>query len=342
MTTIYFTPDEKSELEKMHRSCRDRKEGDRIKAVLLRSEDWTIPMISQALRIGENTVSRHLKEYQDDNKLSIESGGSSSALNEAQTTEIISHLESNTYERTSEIISHINDKYDIVYSVPGINKWLHRNGFSYKKPKGTPYKADKDKQAEFIEKYVDLKNELKSHESIMFMDSCHPSMATKVSCGWIKRGKDKPISTTASRTRINIVGALDLNNISETITSDYDTINSESIVSFLSKLRKNTKNSGVINLILDGAGYHRSEIVRESALKFNIKLHFLPPYSPNLNPIERLWKVMNEYARNNRFFSRPIDFRQSINNFLKKTLPDIGHKLNTRINDNFQKLDLTF
>ena len=32
-------------------------------------------------------------------------------------------------------------------------------------------------------------------------------------------------------------------------------------------------------------------------------LHILPPYSPNLNPIERVWKVMNEHVRNNEVFS---------------------------------------
>jgi hypothetical protein len=40
--------------------------------------------------------------------------------------------------------------------------------------------------------------------------------------------------------------------------------------------------------VLDGAGYHRSSVVVEKAKELNIKLHYLPPYSPNLNPIERL------------------------------------------------------
>jgi transposase len=70
----------------------------------------------------------------------------------------------------------------------------------------------------------------------------------------------------------------------------------------------------------------------------NIKLHFLPPYSPNLNPIERLWKVMNEHARNNRFFKGAKDFKEAINCFFDETLPEIGSTLNERINDNFQLL----
>jgi transposase len=93
-----------------------------------------------------------------------------------------------------------------------------------------------------------------------------------------------------------------------------------------------------IHLVLDQAGYHRSFLVTEQASKLNIKLHFLPPYSPNLNPIERLWKVMNEQVRNNRFFKGAKDFKDAINGFFDSILPRIGSALNGRINDNFQML----
>jgi hypothetical protein len=62
----------------------------------------------------------------------------------------------------------------------------------------------------------------------------------------------------------------------------------------------------------------------------------LTPYSPNLNPIERLWKLMNEYARNNKYFARTKEIRHQINYFFDVTLPRIADSLNGRINDNFQ------
>ena len=76
----------------------------------------------------------------------------------------------------------------------------------------------------------------------------------------------------------------------------------------------------------------------EKAKELNIKLHYLPPYSPNLNPIERLWKVMNEYARNNKYFATAKEFRHQINYFFDRTLPSIAGSLDERINDNFQVL----
>ena len=67
-------------------------------------------------------------------------------------------------------------------------------------------------------------------------------------------------------------------------------------------------------------------------------LHYLPPYSPNLNAIERLWKVMNERVRNNRFFKDAKEFRKAIMDFFAKTWPQIAWSMVDRINDNFQRL----
>lgn len=341
MYNFYLSNKDKTALELRHKQCRDVKESDRIKAILLRSEGWTIPMIAQALRIHESTVTRHINDYLD-GKLTISSGGSASILNEADTKELKSHLETNTYRTTQEIIEYVATKYGVTYSVPGMNKWLHRHGFSYKKPKGYPHKASLEQQEQFIKYYSDLKANLPTEEGLMFMDSCHPSMATKLAYGWIKKGHSKPIETTASRTRINLVGAINLSEISRPVVCSYTTVDGESIVDFLSQVRKHAAIKGAIHLVLDQAGYHRCDDVVNAAAKFNIKLLYLPAYSPNLNPIERLWKVMNEHARNNRFFKVADDFRQSINNFFQNTLPQIASSLGSRINDNFQKLDYAF
>ena len=67
-------------------------------------------------------------------------------------------------------------------------------------------------------------------------------------------------------------------------------------------------------------------------------MHILPPYSPNLNPIERLWKVMNEFSRNNQVFKNFNEFKEKIHNFFDETWDEISEDFRTRINDNFQTL----
>lgn len=336
MKRLDLGPDEKAALEREHAVQSNGKERDRLKAILLRSEGWTVPQISQALRLHRTSIIRHIEEYKS-GKLKNESGGSSSHLTGEQTQELIAHLEEHTYAHNHQIVLYIKDRFGVTYTVAGVHKWLHRNGFSYKQPKGRPHKADPELQKQFIAKYDELKKEVGSAEPILFMDSVHPTQATKLAYGWIRTGKTKHIGTTAGRTRLNIIGAIQLGNIAEAITSQHETINADSIVEFMRKIRSHY-GSKTAHLILDQSGYHRASLVAEKASELNIKLHFLPPYSPNLNPIERLWKVMNEKVRNNRFFKGAKDFREAINSFFDAILPKIGRSLNDRINDNFQIL----
>lgn len=280
MKRLFLTKEEKGLLELGHQNCIDRKEGDRIKAILLRSEGWTVPKISQALRIHQSTIIRHIQDYQS-GKLKNESGGSSGQLTEAQTEELVAHLEAHTYHHNHEIILYVKERYGVSYTVPGMHKWLHRNGFSYKKPKGRPHKADAELQKQFIAEYEKLKEEAGDDEPILFMDAVHPTQATKLSYGWIKTGETKHVDTTASRTRLNIVGAIQLGHIAETITSQYETVNAESMIDFMGKVRSQY-GSKPVHIILDRSGYHRASLLAEKAEKLNIKLHFLPPYSPIL------------------------------------------------------------
>ncbi len=339
MSKLILTDEQKKQLEELHSHARDSRESDRIKAILLRTEGWKLSMIAQALRKHESTIAQHLTDYIEKEKLMPENGGSESQLTEDQTQKLITHLTEHTYPHQKDIILFIQKTWDIDYSIPGINKWLHKYRFSYKKPKNMPYKVDLEKQEEFIKAYEELKSSLTEDETIYFMDAVHPTQATKVSSGWIRTGTDKPIKTTGSRTRINLVGAIRLGHLAEAITAQYKTVNGESIINFMDKLRNQHAEMGTIHLILDGAGYHKSAVVIEKASKLNIKLHSLPPYSPNLNPIERLWKVMNEKVRNNRCFHSAKEFRQQINHFFDEILPDIGSSLDSRINDNFQRFD---
>ena len=315
MNKLQLTAEQTRELELRHKGAHDSRESDRIKAVLLCSEGWSTAMIAQALRKHESSILRHLEDYHGEQKLCCSNGGSISYLDVEQTTDLVSHLTKHRYAHTHEIVTYIKTHWNITDSVPGLNKGLPQNGFSDKQPKGVPHKVDMAKQDACIEAYTALKDEVSSDEPIIFMDAVHPTRATKLSHGWIKTGTDKPIKTTGSRIRINLIGAIRLGDLSNTVTATYDTINAEAIVDFLSRFRTQYDTDNTIHLILDGAGYHKAGDVAKQAEALSIQLHFLPPYRPNLNPIERLWKVMNEHTRNNHFFHSAKEFRQRINDF---------------------------
>lgn len=228
----------------------------------------------------------------------------------------------------------------MTFTVSGMTKWLTRNKFSFKKPKRTPSKADPEKQAAFIKYYEDLLNTLPETEPVEFLDAVHPTMATKITYGWIRTGKkgDKLIKTTASRSRLNLLGSINLESMDVTIAS-HETINSKAMEKHFASLRKKYPHAPRIHQILDNGSYNTSYDTREAAKKYGIVLHYLPPYSPNLNPIERLWKIMNEFTRNNRVFTTVSDFKTAIFELFRITWPKISASMTDRLTDNFQILN---
>lgn len=334
---ITLSTEEKRVLEEKQKKTFNRKIADKIKAVLLRSEGWSISKIAQALRLYADTISRYLSEYINNGSFNFNYRGSKEQLTSKQSEELTTHLEANLYTKVVEIISYVKATFNVDYTISGMTDWLKRHEFSYKPPKGYPSKADIVKQNEFVEMYHQLKKQSETNnEPILFIDGVHPTMQTKTASGWIKKGKVKDIPTTASRTRINIMGAVNLSNMT-VITEEYDkTITGNGIINFFNLIKEKYPTASAIHLILDQAGYHKSFEVRAHASRLGIHLHYLPAYSPNLNSIERIWKVMNEAARNNVFFATAKAFKLRIRRFFKEELPEILPTLRSRINDNFE------
>lgn len=119
------------------------------------------------------------------------------------------------------------------------------------------------------------------------------------------------------------------------IHHETDKVNADSIKVFLKSLRNRHAAGEKIHLIWDNVGYHKSKEVKSFAKQLNIRIHYLPPYSPNLNPIERLWKMMHEEVTYNQYYEKFSDFQDAVFGFFKK----IGRQkvlLRSRLTDNFQ------
>jgi len=65
------------------------------------------------------------------------------------------------------------EKYGVKYTVAGMDSWLFKNGFSYKRPQLVLAKADPLKQKEFVKEYKTLKEKTPNDEPIVFLDAVH-------------------------------------------------------------------------------------------------------------------------------------------------------------------------
>lgn len=81
---------------------------------------------------------------------------------------------------------------------------------------------------------------------------------------------------------------------------------------------------------MDNAKYQRCKAVQEVADTLNITLLFLPPYSPNLNIIERLWKFTKKKVLYAKYYSKAEEFHEAIENFF--------FDINEKYNEDLQKL----
>lgn len=68
----------------------------------------------------------------------------------------------------------------VFHTVQGMTSWMHTHGFSFKKPKGTPAKANPVKQKAFIQAYEKRLAEIPEGEPILFGDGVHPTMASDI------------------------------------------------------------------------------------------------------------------------------------------------------------------
>ena len=67
-----------------------------------------------------------------------------------------------------------------------------------------------------------------------------------------------------------------------------------------------------------------------------MKLHFLPPYAPHLNPIERLWAVMHMWVTHNQYYATYDEFTAAILKFFRESLPENWKEIRDTVSDNFR------
>lgn len=236
------------------------------------------------------------------------------------------------------MISYIEDLYGIKYSLDGVTKLIKRLGFVHKQFSTVPAKADEVAQAIFVEEYEQLKSEIGAEEVILFGDATHPNLQVKLTRGWIKKGSEKVIASRSDRSRLNLIGSINIADPTEVVMADYKTINSENVIDWLKQIETFYSGKKIIHLIVDGAGYFKSEETKKYLKDSKIRLKILPPYSPNLNPIERFWKFFNQKCRANRDFESLKIFRQASYDFFDN-LKAYDKILQSWITDNFQILD---
>jgi transposase len=329
-------------LQELQRNTSDRDTYQKLTTLLMIHQKYPFAEIAFILGIDNSTVYRHYHQYIESKTfneyLSTHYKPCVGKLTDAQKERVKSYVRTNICHTSLQVLSFIKDTFDVIYKPDSVIVLLHRLGFVYKKTKLIPSKSDSYQQERFIEAFRKIEKNLSSDEVILFGDGVHPRHNTESTYAWIEKGQEKEVLSNTGRLRVNINGAINPANPTEMVTHDCETINAITTLVWLKMIEKRFPQMKTIYLYVDNARYYRSKMVREYLENSRIKMIFLPPYSPNLNPIERLWKFLKKEVIKSDYTPDPKLFRQRIDDFFAN-IDKYKEKLNSLINTNFQKLN---
>jgi hypothetical protein len=186
----------------------------------------------------------------------------------------------------------------------------------FKDSKNIPSKLDPIQQAAFKGEYEILEDYLMENEAILFVDGTHPQHNTKPTGVWVLKGKEKIIKSNTGRARLNINGAYNPHK-QDLIVREDATIDAQSTIELFKQIETYYPKKKTIYVIADNARYYRNTEVQKYLESSRIKLIFLPPYSPNLNLIERLWRLLYKKIIRTEFYDSFKDFKESVMGFLE-------------------------
>jgi transposase len=174
---------------------------------------------------------------------------------------------------------------------------LKTGGLRWKKCKKLLSQANPQKRRAFVDEFQLLFARMCREElCIVYVDEAHFHQDLDLGYTWAPVGKPVwRVSTSPPLSaRINWYGAYDFSQ-GQVLIWQEGKCNSEHTVQFLRRLVAwLDKPDRQLIIIWDGAPWHRSQLVRTQAQQLGIHLIQLPGYSPDLNPIEGLWKWMRE------------------------------------------------
>ena len=332
---------ERQQLEAAYQAAVDKRTANKINILLLLDDGFTSAEVAAILRLDDTTVRRHekafkLKGFFDYLKNPFSGGTCKFTAEQLQILE--NYLDINLCESTDEVICYVENEFEITYSRSGMSALLRRLGFVYKRPILMPGKADPAEQEAFITYYNQIKKSMTENDKMYFVDGVHPQFNTEVGYGWIKKGNKKAIKSNTGRKRINLNGALDPNNLEVIVRAD-DTLNSQSTIALFKMIEERNKNIRKIVLFVDNAlYYYNGDVIEYINNSPQLELVFLPPYSPNLNLIERLWRFMKRKILYNKYHETFKEFKITIGNFFQN-LPTYYDELSEIITEDFQTFE---
>jgi transposase len=304
----------KRELRRLRMKTKDKRLATRCQIVLLWGEQTLRQEIATAVGCSLSCVDRVVRRFKDHGVAGLEDrreDNGQTKLDEpflAILYEVVDRQPTDYgYPRptwTQELLSLVMEKLTGVKVHPGtLGRGLKMIGARLGMPKptvGCPWpKRAKNRRLAAIRRAIEG---IGANETAFYLDEVDIHLNPKIGPDWMNRAKQKEVQTPGQNAKRYLCGALNMSSgCIEHVAGERK--NGLLFISTLQRLLKAHPDAKVIHIVLDNFKIHSSKQV-QAWMKENgdrIRLHFLPPYCPDHNRIERHWRELHaNVTRNHR------------------------------------------
>jgi transposase len=190
-------------------------------------------------------------------------------------------------------------RYGIDVSPETVRRWLHRGDLVYRRPRPTVGPQDQQREAR-LQRLRTLLAELPADETVVWEDEADINTNPEIGRMWMRRGQQAKIPTPGTNDKRYVAGSIHWRT-GMVLATEGPKRDEKLFLAHLEDLRHRLRRYRKIHVICDCAKFHHSNAVQEYLAKYRdrIELEMLPAYSPDANPMERIWWLLREHVTRN-------------------------------------------
>jgi transposase len=209
-------------------------------------------------------------------------------------------------------------RFDIRLSKASVCRLLNQLGLTPQRPVWRAYQQrSEDVQKWLKEEYPRIRTMARKHKAMIFFgDEAGIRSDHHAGTTWAIKGKTPIVSSTGARFGLNLISAVSAQGEFRFMTVR-GRINAAKFIEFIKRLIHGVDR--MVFLIVDGHPAHKAKMVNRfvDSVKDRFRLFYLPPYSPELNPDERVWNDLKNNAIGKQFITTPKKLYRSVISYLR-------------------------
>jgi len=338
MRKLDFTEEE---IEHLYRLFMDHPSGaakKKLHVVYLKALGLPHQDIIRIARVSGDSVTRYLKAYAEGGVAALCTSSlycPRSAL--LPYREVLkTHFQAHPPQTVAQASHDIEKLTGIKLALSACRDFMRKRlGMKCRKMAVIPSKADPEQQRAFLNNTLEplLEEEKHGRRRVFFVDAAHFVMGAFLGLLWCF--ERLYLKSSSGRKRYNVLGAYSVQGTELITLSNEAYINSDTLVELLTTIHGLYPDTA-ITLVMDNARYQRCAKVMDKAQELGLDLLFLPPYSPNLNLIERLWKFTKKQSLYNRYYESFGQLKAAINDCLDQVNSTFSEQIKMLLNPKFQ------